>query len=73
VTTAGSYQSASDKRLLVGLGDATVVRSIEVRWPSGKLETFKDVLADKIYTVFEGQGIKDSAPFNKQQVSPEMR
>ncbi len=35
-----------------------------MRWPSGKLETFKDVAADKIYTIVEGQGIQGSAPFS---------
>ena len=53
VTTAGSYQSASDKRLLVGLGDATVVRSIEVRWPSGTVQQFRDVNANQTLTVRE--------------------
>jgi hypothetical protein len=53
VTTAGSYQSASDKRLLVGLGDATVVRSIEVRWPSGTVQQLRDVNANQTLTVKE--------------------
>jgi len=55
VTTAGSYQSASDKRLLVGLGDATVVRSIEVRWPSGTVQQLRDVKANQTVTVKEPQ------------------
>jgi enediyne biosynthesis protein E4 len=53
VTTAGSYQSASDKRLLIGLGDATVVRSIEVRWPSGTVQQLRDVNANQTLTVKE--------------------
>ena len=55
VTTAGSYQSASDKRLLVGLGDATVVRSIEVRWPSGTVQQLRDVNANQALTIREPQ------------------
>ena len=35
---------------------------VEVRWPTGKMETFKDVAGDKIYTIVEEQGIKDSVP-----------
>jgi hypothetical protein len=35
VTTAGSYLSASDKRVHFGLGAATTAVSIEIRWPSG--------------------------------------
>jgi len=53
VTTAGSYQSASDKRLLVGLGDATLVRSIEVRWPSGVVQQLRDVKTNQTLTVKE--------------------
>ena len=32
---AGSYASSSDKRLFFGLGDATAVERIEIRWPGG--------------------------------------
>ncbi len=31
----GSYQSAGDPRIHFGLGDATSVESVEIRWPSG--------------------------------------
>ncbi len=36
----GSYLTASDPRLLFGLGQATRVESVEVRWPSGLVERF---------------------------------
>lgn len=55
VTTAGSYQSASDKRLLIGLGGATVVRSIEIRWPSGTVQQLRDVSVNQTLTVREPQ------------------
>ena len=58
----GSYQSASDPRLHFGLGGSGRVESVEVRWPTGKTENFKDVAADKIYTITEGQGVKETAP-----------
>ncbi len=45
-----------------GLGTANKIDSVEVRWPSGKLERLKDVSADNIYTIIEGQGIKDTTP-----------
>jgi hypothetical protein len=38
VHTDGSYASASDPRVLVGLGKTTEVRRVEIRWPDGKLE-----------------------------------
>jgi len=55
VTTSGSYQSASDRRLMVGLGDATVVRSLEVRWPSGTVQQLRDVKANQTLIVREPQ------------------
>jgi len=30
---------------------------VEIRWPSGKVETIKDLQADQFYAVLEGQGI----------------
>ena len=53
VTTAGSYLSASDKRLLVGLGDDDRLRFVEVRWPSGTVQRLEDVKADRLLTVRE--------------------
>jgi len=45
VTTAVGYLSASDKRLTVGLGaDASATR-VEIRWPSGIVQTFENVKA----------------------------
>src|SRR6204780_2020269 len=64
VRGGGSYLSQNDLRLHFGLGSATTIDVLEVRWPTGKTETFKDVAADKIYTIVEEQGIKDSALFS---------
>jgi hypothetical protein len=40
VRTDGSYASAHDPRVLVGLGEAQAVKSVEVHWPTGERETF---------------------------------
>jgi enediyne biosynthesis protein E4 len=64
VRGGGSYLSQNDLRLHFGLGAATRIDLVEVRWPNGKVESFKDVAADKIYTIVEEQGITGSAPFN---------
>ena len=53
VSTAGSYQSASDKRVHFGLGHDASLDLLEIRWPSGKLQTLRNVLADRIITVME--------------------
>ncbi len=52
VTTAGSYLSASDKRVHFGLADATRA-TIEVFWPSGAHQSLKDVAADQFLTLQE--------------------
>ncbi len=53
VSTAGSYLSASDKRVHFGLGTDTVARSIEIRWPSGIRQTLKNTSADQILQIDE--------------------
>jgi enediyne biosynthesis protein E4 len=53
VSTAGSYLSASDKRVHFGLGKSSVVQKIEIRWPSGIKQTLHDVPADQVLQVEE--------------------
>ena len=53
VTTGGSYLSASDKRAHFGLGAASAAQSIQIRWPSGVLQTLSNIHADQILTVNE--------------------
>ena len=60
VRGGGSYLSQNDLRLHFGLGSAAKIDLVEVRWPAGKTESFKDVVADKIYAIVEGQGIKET-------------
>jgi len=60
VRGGGSYLSQNDLRLHFGLGTAKKMESVEIRWPSGKVETLDNVAADAIYTIVEGAGIRDS-------------
>ncbi len=53
VTTASSYLSSSDKRVHFGLGKEKNVESIEIRWPSGIVQTLKDISADQILQIDE--------------------
>ena len=57
IRSGESYLSQNDLRLHFGLGKAAKVDSIEIRWNSGKIETIKDIAADKFYAVSEGEGI----------------
>jgi len=52
-TTAGSYNSSSDKRVHFGLGSAGVIDTIELTWPSGVQQALKKVKADQVLTVTE--------------------
>ncbi len=51
-TTAGSYLSASDKRVHFGLGTAETAK-VEILWPSGIRQTMNDVHADQILEIRE--------------------
>jgi hypothetical protein len=55
--SGSSYLSQNDTRVHFGLGKATKIDSLEIHWPSGKVETMHDLEADKFYSVLEGQGI----------------
>jgi enediyne biosynthesis protein E4 len=57
IHSGGSYLSQSDTRVHFGLGSATRIDNLEIRWPSGKVETFSELAADKFYCILEGQGI----------------
>ena len=52
----GSYGSANDPRVLVGLGDSAAPVTVRVRWPSGRTETFANVGVDRYVTLTEGSG-----------------
>jgi hypothetical protein len=52
----GSYASANDPRVLVGLGGKAEVSRIVVKWPSGKAEAFKGMPAGAYATLREGTG-----------------
>jgi hypothetical protein len=53
VSSAGSYLSASDKRVHFGLGPSRKVRLLEITWPSGIVQQMNSVDADQIITVRE--------------------
>jgi hypothetical protein len=59
VRSAYSYCSANDLRAHFGLGSATRVKTITVRWPSGQQDTFADLAANRIYQITEGESIRE--------------
>ena len=59
VRSGGSYVSQNDLRVRMGLGAATSVDRVTIRWPNGKVEAVSTPLAaDRFYVAREGGGIQ---------------
>jgi enediyne biosynthesis protein E4 len=52
-STGGSYLSSNDPRIVVGLGNARGVRSVEVRWPGGRVQTVANPQIDRYIRITE--------------------
>ncbi len=63
VRSGGGYFSQSDLRVHFGLGKADKVDVLEIRWPSGQVDTMKDVAANQVVFVKEGAGIARTEKF----------
>ena len=63
-TTSSGYLSASDPRVHFGMGDSPIADSIEIRWPSGIIQTLTKVKGDRQIQVDEPttQGISNPLP-----------
>jgi len=57
-SNGGSYLSSHDMREVLGLGPATKVEWVEIKWPppSGRVERFVDLPIDRYVTIVEGRG-----------------
>jgi enediyne biosynthesis protein E4 len=53
INTAVGYLSASDKRLLVGLGADSTAKLVEIQWPSGIVQKFENVKANQTLKAIE--------------------
>jgi hypothetical protein len=56
VRTDGSYLSASDVRVHVGLGQSAAIAAVIVQWPDGLRERWSDVTGDRVVTLRRGTG-----------------
>ena len=63
VMSGSSYYSQNDLRLHFGLAKSGKVDNIEVAWPSGLKETFKDVPANQLLIIQESKGIVETRKF----------
>lgn len=64
VRGGGSYMSQNDLRLHFGLGRIDRI-DVEIRWPSGSVDTIRNLHADYIYTLVEGEGVHSRTPLKK--------
>lgn len=54
VRSSNGFFSSSDLRIHFGLGDAKKVDMVEIRWPSGTVDSLKDLEVDRLYVIEEG-------------------
>ena len=69
VLSGGSYLSQNDLRVHFGLAKATKIDSVTVYWPSGQVDTMKNLAVDKFYSVLEGSGIVPTAKIAPDKVA----
>jgi hypothetical protein len=69
VRSGGGYFSQNDLRVHFGLGKAEKVDLLEIRWPSGQMDTLKDIKANQVIYVKEGTGIARTMEFSKNSKS----
>jgi len=68
VRSGGGYFSQSDLRVHFGLGKAEKVELLEIRWPSGAVDTLKDVKVNQLIYAKEGEGIVRKVSFGGEAV-----
>ncbi len=70
VRSGGSYFSQNDLRVHFGLGRAEKVDVLEIRWPSGQVDTLKNIQPNQLIFVKEGAGITRTMQFPKNPKPP---
>ncbi len=64
--SGSSYLSQSELVLTFGLGKLIKVQTLEVHWPSGHVDRLKNIAADQLIIVKEGQGLSHAQPLGKR-------
>ncbi len=67
VRSGGGYFSQNDLRVHFGIGKAGKVELLEIRWPSGTMDTFKDIKPNQVIFVKEGEGIVRTMAFEPEK------
>jgi hypothetical protein len=63
--SGSSYLSQSELVLTFGLGRKVNIGSVQVEWPSGKVDRLTNVAADQTITIKENEGIVLAKKFSK--------
>ena len=63
VKAGSSYLGQSDLRVHFGLGRASRIDRLEIRWPAGGTDVVRNVPANQILTIAEGKGVTRRTPF----------
>jgi hypothetical protein len=53
VSTTAGYLSASDRRVIVGLGTAATAQSVTIRWPGGTLQELSNIRSNQMLDITE--------------------
>jgi hypothetical protein len=67
VRSGSSFDSNNDMRVHLGLGAATKIDWVEVRWPTGVLEKFDNIEVNGVRTIKEGTGSTASSESKKRR------
>jgi hypothetical protein len=59
VQTDGSYCSASDPRVLLGLGETETPQTVRVHWAGGKAEEFRNLAVDRYWVLESGKAARE--------------
>jgi len=57
IRTGSSYLSQSEKVATFGLSDATIIDSLNIYWPSGILDTYRNIIPNKQLIIIEGENL----------------
>ena len=67
---ANGFMGTGLSELLVGLGDASTIDELEVRWPDGTRQVFHDLDVNRQYTITQNQDRLHVAPFEEKRPRP---
>lgn len=67
VVGGGSYLSASDRRLTIGLGAAAAADRVVVRWPSGRTQEFRELAGGRYWRLRDGRPEAEAVSLRQPQ------